>query len=79
MPMVTTIFIAASTDMSVWRTCEAGTYTIRPEVGFGVVGTYTHTCFSPVTRSMSSRGEIASNAGRFWHDTVQKANAHAYL
>ena len=51
-PSVTiTIFIAASTDMSSSMTSSSGTITMSPEVGFGVVGTYTHTCFLPVFSS----------------------------
>jgi hypothetical protein len=38
-PSVTIIFIAVSTLMSSSITCSRGTMTIRPDVGFGVVGT----------------------------------------
>src|ERR1700677_5049985 len=63
-PRVKIIFIAPSTLMSSSIACERGTMTMKPEVGFGVVGMNTYTNGS----SPWARDSLISEA--VWNPTL---------
>ena len=60
-PHVMIIFIAASTDISSSTTSAAGTITMNPDVGLGVVGMYTHACCTPVLSAISATFSAVMN------------------
>ena len=54
-PRLTMYLMPSATDMSSLVTFSSGTRIKKPDVGFGVVGTNTHTTFSLVFCCTSSR------------------------
>src|SRR5690606_817144 len=64
-PSETIIFSASSIDMSSSTTSSRGTNRMKPDVGFGVVGTNTVSTTSPVLSWTSPTGSDVWNASAY--------------